>query len=466
MFKVVYDEKFNVVVNFIFDKNLPKRLETIKDANIFSAKASEVYNDLNTNNEGLIYVGLGSSPNYEELRMAGFNLGRLLNSRKIKNASLNLVHVRKELDLKLILEGLIDSQYKFDYYKVKKVGNNLEVISLTNLKVDKNAVSETLNLMKALFNTRDLVNLAPIDLYPETYVNKIKELFKDTKIEVLVLNKKQIEELGMKALLAVNAGSGKEPYFVILKYFNNNKTTKHLTLVGKGVTYDSGGYAIKPALSMVNMKDDMGGSAAVVGVLEAISANNLKVNVVGIMALTENMIDGNAYKNGDIISSMKGTTIEVVNTDAEGRITLADSIYFAATKLETDKIIEISTLTGAAVTALGSKITGVTTEDEAFYNKIHEAGIKAGEFNWRMPFTDHLRDMVKSDIAELKNSVAGGGGVMTAGIFLNHFAEDKPFLHLDIAGTAFGSRYKYLPEGASGVGVRTIYNYIKDSYDK
>ena len=156
---------------------------------------------------------------------------------------------------------------------------------------------------------------------------------------------------------------------------------------------------------------------------------------------------------------MKKTTIEVVNTDAEGRITLADAIYYAATKLETSHIIEISTLTGAAVVALGNHITGITTEDDKLYEEIHKAGLKAGEFNWRMPITKQLKESVKSDIAELKNAVPGGGGMMTAGIFLNHFAEDVPFIHLDIAGPSFGKPYKHLPNGASGIAVKTMYNY-------
>ncbi|HHW79176.1 MAG TPA: leucyl aminopeptidase, partial [Acholeplasmataceae bacterium] len=275
-------------------------------------------------------------------------------------------------------------------------------------------------------------------------------------------NKEEIEKLGMEALLAVSRGSNKEPRFVVLKYFGNNKTSKHTTFVGKGVTYDSGGYAIKPAGSMASMKSDMGGSAAVVGAFRAIALNALKVNVVGVMALTENMINGEAFKNGDVISSMKKTTIEVVNTDAEGRLTLADSIYYAATKLESEEIIELATLTGACVVALGTNITGITTKNDELYEKIHEIGLKTDEFNWRMPITKELSNSIKSDIADIKNSVSGGGGMMTAGIFLDHFAEDIPFIHLDIAGTAFGTSNKNAPNGATGMGVKTLYEFIKE----
>lgn len=463
MFKIEKELLNEVVVNFVFKDKMPEKLITLEEKKVFTANLAETYSDLDLENKGIIYLGLGleTEDNLEQLRMTGFNLGKILNSRKIDKVSIDLINIKKGHVVQNILEGLIDSQYKFDYYKLEKTEPTLKEVSFLNVGSKDKLILETANLMKGVFKARDLVNLTPIDLYPESYANKIEELFKDTNVEVEVLNKKEIENLGMHSLLAVNKGSNKEPRFVIIKYFNNQETNKHLTLVGKGVTYDSGGYALKPATSMVNMKNDMGGSAAVVGLMYSISLNKLKTNVVGVMALTENLINGNAFKNGDVISSMKGTTIEVINTDAEGRLTLADSIYYAATKLETTKIIELSTLTGAAVVALGSHITGVTTEDEKLYEKIHEAGNIAGEFNWRMPMTEQLKTSVKSDIAELKNSVAGGGGMMTAGIFLNHFAEDKPFIHLDIAGTAFGSGYKHLPKGATGTGVKTLYHYIK-----
>src|SRR5690554_5971655 len=173
------------------------------------------------------------------------------------------------------------------------------------------------------------------------------------------------------------------------------------------------------------------------------------------MALTENLINGEAFKNGDVISSMKGTTIEVINTDAEGRVTMADAIYYAATKLKSESIVELSTLTGACVVALGGEITGITTKDDELYNVIHEIGNEVDEFNWRMPITKSLENSVVSDIAEIKNATTGGGGMMTAGIFLNHFAEDIPFIHLDIAGPSFGSNNKNAPKGATGVSVKT-----------
>lgn len=461
MFKITKENQTKISVLLVNENELNSCLQPLAESDLFKGKTAELYNDLNFNNEGKVYLGIGSKDELD-LRMAGFNLGKFLNSRKIKSVTINLEALNQNQQLKTFLEGLTDSQYKFEYYKLEKTELTLKEVSLINNNLDEEVVNETLNLMQGVFKARDLVNLTPIDLYPEAYANEVIKLFENTKVEVEVYNKKQIEELGMQGLISVSLGSDNEPRFIVFKYLNNKKTTKHTTVVGKGVTYDSGGYALKPANSMVSMKSDMAGSAAVVGLMHALNSNNLPVNVVGVTALTENMINGRAYKNGDVIGSMKGTTIEVINTDAEGRITLADAIYYAATKLETTEIIELSTLTGAAVSALGSNITAITTDNDDLYNKIHKAGLNAGEFNWRMPVTDEFKKSIKSDIAEIKNAVNGGGGMMTAGVFLSHFAEEVPFIHLDIAGPSFGNGYKHLPKGASGVGVKTVYNYLKE----
>lgn len=458
MFKIEKNKTNKVLVNFVNEESILSELLKLKELEIFSGKTGEVFGNLDLNNEGIIYVGI----NYNEkdllnTRMAGFNLGNYLKQRKVSSATLNT----KELDnpnLEALIEGLADSVYNFDYYKTKK--NNQILTSLSFNDQREVIINNRLNVMRGVFKTRDLVNLTAQELYPESYAKMILELFKDTEVSVEIMDKAAIEKLGMEALLQVARGSNNEPRFVVLKYLANSDVKEHLTIVGKGVTYDSGGYAIKPGGSMLTMKSDMAGSAAVVGLFNVLALNKPKVNVVGVMALTENLIDGKAYKNGDVIKTMKGTTVEVINTDAEGRLTLADAIYYAATKLNSTEILEASTLTGAAVAALGNNITAVTTKQDQMYERIHEIGNRVGEFNWRMPMTPDLIDKVKSDIAELKNAVSGGGGMMTAGIFLENFAEDIPFLHLDIAGPSYGNGYKHLPKGATGVLVKTFYEYL------
>ncbi len=464
MVNLLYDKKTRTEIVLQFENQLGAETKVLKKNDLFSGKSGEVYVELNPKREGVIYFGLGHAKKLDsdELRVAGFKLNKALINHKVKKAHINFKEVKEvEKVLFHFVEGLLHGNYSFNRYKsdVKEV-KPVE-LSLNGVKKHEHVIVEATNLVKGVNIAKDFVNTPAIDLYPENYANQIQELFKDTDVEVEVYDKAQIEKLGMKAFLAVAHGSERDPRFVVMKYMPNKETEEHITFVGKGMTYDSGGYAIKPATSMVTMQNDMGGSAAVVGALKAISDNKLPVNIVAVTALAENMISGRAYKNGDIISSMKGTTIEVINTDAEGRITLADSLYYAATLPHTTKIIELSTLTGACVVAFGKEIVGSVANNDKFYKEVHEAGLRAGELNWRLPITESLTKAVKSDVADLKNSIAGGAGVITAGIFLEHFVENKPFVHLDIAGTAFGNKRLYYSAGASGIGVRTLYELVK-----
>ncbi len=464
MLNIIFDKKTKTEIILVFENLLSAEVKELKKAGLFSGKSGETYLDLNPKREGIIYLGLGQNKKIEHelLRIAGHKLGKALSTNKVFKAHINFKEITETKEIIFHLtEGLLHSDYSFDRYKTSAKEITETTISFLGANKYSQLVTEATNLVNAMNITKDFVNTPAIDLYPESYANQIVVLFKDTNVEVEVFNKEQIESLGMKALLAVSAGSLKEPRFVVMKYLPNKEVKEHITFIGKGVTYDSGGYAIKPATSMVTMQSDMAGSAAVVGALKAINDNKLNVNVVGVTALTENLISGSAYKNGDIIGSMKGTTIEVGNTDAEGRITLADSIYYAASQLNTTKIIELSTLTGACIVALGTEIVGATTNNDKFYKQVHEAGLRAGELNWRLPVTPSLEKAVKGEVGDLKNSIPGGAGAITAGIFLEHFAEKKPFVHLDIAGPSFGRPRTYYSNGATGVGVRTLYELVK-----
>lgn len=454
MVVLTMNQTYKTKIRLFDSKKEYKVLEKLKEVEVFSNKGNEIFFDLKLSREGTIYVSLNKE-NKEEIRSLAYRLAKRLNSEKVKQVSLDGRGFKDVIPQ--IVEGLLMANYSFSY---KKETPKFETeISLLN--VDHNLVEEITNLINGVFVTRDLVNTPAIDLYPETYANKIVELFKSTEVEVEVLGLKEIKELKMHSFLTVNVGSDNEPRFVVLRYLPNKEQKDHLTIVGKGVTYDTGGYALKPAGSMVNMHNDMAGSATVVGLFKALNDNCVKQNVVGVMALTENMISGKAYKNGDIISSMKGLTIEVGNTDAEGRLTLADALYYAATKLNTTKIIELSTLTGACIVALGTDVAGAVATDDELYNDVYKHGVENGEIIWKLPITEPLKEVVKGTFGDLKNSVLGGAGAITAGIFLTHFVEDKPFLHIDIAGPAHGKKRRYYEEGGSGFGVRTLYSYIK-----
>ena len=266
----------------------------------------------------------------------------------------------------------------------------------------------------------------------------------------------------MDAFYAVAKGSDKEPRFIVLKYLPEGKDVAPIALVGKSMTYDSGGYAVKPASSALTMKCDMSGGGSVVGTVYALAKNKVKKNVVAVMAACENMISGKAYVNGDIISSMKKTTIEVLNTDAEGRLTLADAIYYAVTKLKPSAVIDIATLTGACVVALGDHTTGMVTNNDELCEKLEKTSKFTGEYMHKFPVVKEMRELLKGKQGDLVNSTGRYGGAITAGLFLENFVENTPWVHLDIAGPAYVEHpYSVYTYGASGVPVRTLYYFIK-----
>lgn len=363
-----------------------------------------------------------------------------------------------------IFEGIKQSEYKFDDYKTKE-DEECKELSI-NLSVKQDLSLEDFNyrenIVEGVNFTRFLVNTPAIDMYPETLAKAASEKLSSVGVNVKVLNRDEIEKLGMKAFLAVAEGSDKEPKFIIMEYLPM-EGQKPIGLVGKGLTYDSGGYAIKPAKGMATMHGDMGGSATVIGSIYALAKNKAQRNVIGFVAACENMVSGRAYKNGDIIGSMKGTFIEVDNTDAEGRLTLADAIYYAATKTDAEPIVDLATLTGACVVALGERTTGIVTNEDSLYDEFEKSSKEVGEYVWKLPTFDVLRDLLKSKRADIINSTGPYGGAMTAGLFLEHFVEDKKWAHLDIAGPAYTkSAYDYVPFGATGVPVKTLYDFVKN----
>src|SRR5690625_593099 len=254
---------------------------------------------------------------------------------------------------------------------------------------------------------------------------------------------------------------------IVLKYLPLGKEEPVISLVGKGVTYDSGGYAIKTAKGMATMKVDMAGAGAMIGKMHALAAKDNQQNVVAVIGATENLISGEAFKNGDIIDTLKGTTVEVLNTDAEGRLVLADALYYAATELNSKAIVDAATLTGAVIAALGQNITGVMTNDQELVDEVIQASKTTGEDMWQLPITPEFREKIKGDHTDLINSAINfvGAGTIFAAAFLEHFVEDVPWVHLDIAGTSYARNNgnKYLPKGASGVPVKTLYEFVKNS---
>ncbi len=401
--------------------------------------------------------------NLEKARVSGSQMAKRLKEIKT-NTSLSL-HVLGGLSteyVKAFVEGLLLGAYSPALLKSKQE-ENIHTVHISNEVLPTGDRKEILNICRSVVLTRNLVNLPLSHLNSTTFVKEIKKTFSKTSVEVEVLEYKQIQALKMGGLLAVNQGSLDEPYFVVLKYNNNKKQKNPIALVGKGIVYDTGGLSLKPTEnSMDIMKCDMGGAATVVGSVLSLALNDVKKNVIGLIPITDNRPGGNAVAPGDVITMHSGTTVEVMNTDAEGRLVLADALSYVK-RFDPLLVIDIATLTGAALRAVGEHgIVYMGNASQQTKNKIEKSGQYSHERLVELPLWEEYGEEIKSPIADLKN-IGGVAGAITAGKFLEHFV-DYNWLHLDIAGPAFiSSDSAYRTKGGTGVGVRLLYHYIKEN---
>ena len=366
------------------------------------------------------------------------------------------------------LHGLKLKSYEFKKYKTKK---DKRIISI-NVFGNKNIPSPKSQLkFKALedgtFYARDLVSEPGNILHPDEYVKRLNSLRKDG-IKINVYDKKKLKKLGMNALLGVGMGSIRGSYLVTMEWNGAKNNSKPLAFVGKGVTFDTGGYSLKPARFMEDMTYDMAGSAAVVGLIKSLALRKAKINAVGVVGLVENMVSGVAQRPGDIVKSYSGKTIEVLNTDAEGRLVLADALSFTEKKFKPKFIVDLATLTGAIIVCLGSEYAGLFSNDDKLSKEIINAGEKVEEKLWRMPLHKNYDKLMNSKNADMQNiNYVGGAGSTTAAQFLQRFILNKtPWAHLDIAGMAFSKYGGALNSGgATGFGVRLLNQLIEENYE-
>jgi leucyl aminopeptidase len=301
-------------------------------------------------------------------------------------------------------------------------------------------------------------------VHPTHLAQVATEVARAGGLTLQVLDRAECKKLGMGAFLGVAAGSEQPPKFIHLCWTPAARSRKRVAIIGKGVTFDSGGLDLKTPEGMARMKDDMSGAAAVLAIMRALPVLNPSVEVHGLIAATENMPSGSAIRPGDILRAMNGTTIEIGNTDAEGRLTLADAISYAVQKAKADEVVDMATLTGACVVALGPLCSGLFANDDGLAARLLAAADSAGERVWRLPLIEEYREHLKSDVADLNNVGPRGGGAITAGLFLKEFAGDRPWAHLDIAGTAFVEKDTPLaPRGGTGCAVRTILTYLTEA---
>ncbi len=368
----------------------------------------------------------------------------------------------------LVSESALLSDYKFDKYLSKPDNHEMQSIHLiyfakTNRHLNR-GILEGRIYAEATILARDLVNEPANVMNPQALADRAKKAALQYGFSIDIHSVDKLRRLKMEALLAVGKGSDSDPKLIIMRYNGNlEKKNQTIALVGKGLTFDTGGYSLKPTGSMLNMKSDMGGAAAVIGAFAAIASLKLKVNVVGIIAAAENMVSSTAYRPGDIITSMSGKTIEVVNTDAEGRLTLIDAIHYAIDKEKVDRILDIATLTGAAVAALGKDYSAVLSNDKSWMDKLKKASELSGERYWEMPLHLPYKELIKSEVADLKNSGGPLAGCITAALFIREFVQDKPWIHIDIAGGAMRDKNTGTDSyGATGVGVRLLTSLIRN----
>ncbi|KAF0152576.1 MAG: aminopeptidase A/I [Ignavibacteria bacterium] len=366
--------------------------------------------------------------------------------------------------IQTIVEGIHLGNYSFDKYKSeKKNTEDLQfVLHYSNKTLVQNIIDKTNHIMSAVHFTRDLVNEPAITLTPQEFGKRTKAELSKLGVKVTVMNKMELQKRKMNAILAVGGASEHHPLMIVLEY-KPKISKKKIALVGKGVTYDSGGLSIKPTQSMLEMSADMAGGGTVVGVIKAAALLKMPVEIIGIVPCVENMVNGSSYKPGDVIVSASGKTIEVKDTDAEGRIILADALHFAS-KQKPDEIIDFATLTGAIAVALGVIMAGLFTKNDDLANRLYESGNKTFERLWRMPFSDDYKSMIKSEIADVSNLGPRWGGAITAGKFLEHFIDEKiNWAHIDLAGPALKHDFNnYTKNWDTGFGVRLMLDYLEN----
>ncbi len=418
--------------------------------------------------KNILLVGLGKEKDLsaEKLRKAAGLTAKAARDSGFTSVATTLPLVKLKDATSIVGEGTLLGLYQFTKYKTvdkEKIKTVATVRVCSKDPQAAKALTRARILADAANLAKDITNTPAYEMTPTRIGEIAKKVARESKLKVTVYDKKGVQKLGMTALLAVNSGSAQEPRFIVLEH--KGSTKKPIVFAGKGITFDSGGLNIKPGSSMEDMKCDKGGAAAVMGIMKAVAELKLPVHVIGLIATTENMPGAGAYKPGDVIPALNKKTIEVLNTDAEGRVILADALSYAE-RLKPAAIIDLATLTGACVVALGSHFAGLMGTDQKLIEKIKKAADQSGERVWELPLVDEFREAVKSENADVRNIAVGKsyeGGAITAGAFLNAFADKSPWAHLDIAGVAFlADERQYTQKGGTGFGVRLLVTFLQE----
>jgi leucyl aminopeptidase len=475
------DSKKLTGVALEIDKKSDGLISELIENGDFQAKPSQISviytrGSLPAKRIALVGFGKHSEFNLEKLRAAFAKALQHLRNLNIKEAAtsinLNLIPRKKDQVAQAVAEGSLLGLYQYTPFKTvdREDLKDMEQLNIITDEKDfsliESAIKKAQIITQAVYFARDLVSAPSNEMTPSIMAQKAREIARRKNVSCKVLDKAKMKEMGMNALLAVASGSNEEPKFIILEYAGGKKSAAPIVLVGKGLTFDSGGISIKPSDKMEEMKSDMSGGAAVMGVIMAAADLHLPLNIIGFIPATENMPGGTAYKPGDILKSYSGKTIEVLNTDAEGRLILADALAYAS-EFKPEVVIDVATLTGACIVALGDDVIGMLGTDDKLKSEIDRAAQTTGELVWELPLWEGYHELIKSDIADYKNSSGRSAGTITAAAFLSKFAGDAPWVHLDIAGPAWTNKEKnYIPKGASGVAVRLLVEFLRNRVQK
>lgn len=441
----------------------------------FSGKVSQLLDVVAPNGVSygrILLAGVGKGLNEQEQLSLGGQLYAHLNQAGVKSAHIAVEATGRDLASAAanIAHGAHLRSYRFDKYRTQEKADAKPTLRTFAVRVKgaaaaRRAYAPLEKVAEGVFFTRDLVSEPPNVLYPETFAKEVKALTK-LGVKVEVLGEKQMAKLGMGSLLGVGQGSVRESQIAIMRWEGAAKSQKPVAFIGKGVTFDTGGISLKPGPGMQDMKWDMGGAGTVAGLMKALAGRKAKVNAVGLIGLVENMPDGNAQRPGDIVTSMSGQTIEIHNTDAEGRLVLADVLWYAQDRFKPQFMVDLATLTGAIIISLGHEHAGMFSNDDKLSEQLTKAGLATGEKVWRMPLGDAYDKKLNTDGADMKNVAGRDGGSITAAQFLQRFVNKVPWAHLDIAGMAWSSAASpIVPRGGTGYGVRLLDRFVQENYE-
>ena len=466
------DEEFKI--NGLNKLNISKSSNHISKLIISNKNKKKDFISFNLNSDQkIILIKIKNKLTATDNEKKGANFYNYLKSNLIfdvtfLNNNTNATQSKNGTFIEEFLHGMQLKSYNFNKYKTKHEENNIEVTILGSKKnKNKKKFDRFSSILEGIRYTKDLVSEPGNILHPDEYAKRLLKL-KKIGLKVRVYNQKELKRLGMGALLGVGQGSVRGSYLVTLEWNGNRSKSKPLAFIGKGVCFDTGGYSLKPARFMEDMTYDMAGSAAVVGLMKTLALRKATVNAVGVVGLVENMVSGNAQRPGDIVKSYSGKTIEVLNTDAEGRLVLADALTFTEKRFKPKFIIDLATLTGAIIVSLGSEYGGLFSNNDKLSKELIDAGEKTDEKLWRMPLHKNFDKLMDSKNADMQNiNYVGGAGSTTAAQFLQRFILNKtPWAHLDIAGMAFSKYGGALnSSGATGYGVRLLNKLVEDNYE-